>query len=1136
MQNLDFKHIIDTIVRIENEFDVITLHHKGMHVWPLVRIALWTQLRHPSGNYTGKHSLKPSIRIKPESIYKDLQLAETLKGTDVVFFSRAYDYIDRFQDKYYNRHIDPLCELVRTQCTCIKLELQSVQSSTTQPRYEQTLFMSPDVTVSGRTPAHFRTYRIDGFEELKKTVSNITGSILLDETAVISQAEYIVQYRSYFENLLSIISPKALFLVCYYYPEAMALVSACRKNNITSVDVQHGKQGKYHGAYNHWTKIPAAGYECLPDIFWSWGHESANNIVQGRAPGCNHHLPVVGGNRWLGKWVEGDESKSSSEDISFCENLTQYKKLIFVSLQPIDQPVPEHLIQAILSAPPDWFWLIRPHPKQFKSKIVFHELLEKYGIKNYDIDSASRCSLYLLLKNAHHHITCWSSVCYEALALNTPTTIVHPTGYALYENYIKKGFFNYAVTPDDLISSIDNFFHDISAVRQTKYIETEKHIAQKALGTILCSKERTRHTMHSDSDNAQSALLNERGEMLFQQGRRAEAEAAFMEAARCEPLRAEAFNNLGVLHWHAGNKIEAVDYLSRALQINPDDRTAVINIGEVYQSLKQINNAEAVYARYLARHKDDAQVKELISGLSYDSVVNGDCDKKLTQAIDHNHTSTGNRQSPVTWNDILNKPCIKLYAGNIPNQKEYDSFTGLSLNRHDHRHIQHNIANTFPIPDNSVDFFQAEDVFEHVDYADLLPIINEIYRILKPGSLFRLSVPDYGCDVLIDRCIRDSNNNIVFDPGGHDSTLNTDHLWFPRIDTVKQLLKKSDFAISGKINYLHYYNMDGSFVTNKIDYTKGVVRRTPDFDERVQNPYRPMSMVIDLYKSSGQASVSSSAAAHAKQSIASPSSTHNRHYNSDYFNWQKGMGEFGGIANLFKFRDFIKPTDTVIDFGCGGGYLLNNIKAANKIGVEVNETAAEKARSFGIDVFSDIDQIEDNSADIIISSSALEHVRAPFDVLQKLYHKLKPGKLIVFVVPHDNMTIQYKPDDINQHLYTWNQMTLGNLFTQAGYNVLKVETLRHAWPPDYIDIFNKVGEVEFHKICHKHAHDINNYQIRVIATKADGSLINQPSLNPKSMKYYQPILNHASKLDLSKYDLRTLDEYYNTVNGWRHEL
>jgi len=49
------------------------------------------------------------------------------------------------------------------------------------------------------------------------------------------------------------------------------------------------------------------------------------------------------------------------------------------------------------------------------------------------------------------------------------------------------------------------------------------------------------------------------------------------------------------------------------------------------------------------------------------------------------------------------------------------------------------------------------------------------------------------------------------------------------------------------INFLHYYT-NTEQITNQIDYSKGYIQRTPDNDKRVQDPYRPLSIVIDAYK------------------------------------------------------------------------------------------------------------------------------------------------------------------------------------------------------------------------------------------------------------------------------------------------
>ena len=47
----------------------------------------------------------------------------------------------------------------------------------------------------------------------------------------------------------------------------MALSWACYDLKIPSVDIQHGQQGKYHGMYHYWTKIPKFGYHIMPSFF-----------------------------------------------------------------------------------------------------------------------------------------------------------------------------------------------------------------------------------------------------------------------------------------------------------------------------------------------------------------------------------------------------------------------------------------------------------------------------------------------------------------------------------------------------------------------------------------------------------------------------------------------------------------------------------------------------------------------------------------------------------------------------------------------------------------------------------------------------------------------------------------------------
>ena len=113
---------------------------------------------------------------------------------------------------------------------------------------------------------------------------------------------------------------------------------------------------------------------------------------------------------------------------------------------------------------------------------------------------------------------------------------------------------------------------------------------------------------------------------------------------------------------------------------------------------------------------------------------------------------------------------------------------------------------------------------------------------------------DYGCDILHERSYKDEGDTVYHDPGGGGSydyltskVVDGGHLWFPKYEQTLELMKQTNFDMS-KVNFLHYYDEQGSTIMKDIDYTNGYISRTPDNDKRVQDPRRPMSIVVDCFK------------------------------------------------------------------------------------------------------------------------------------------------------------------------------------------------------------------------------------------------------------------------------------------------
>lgn len=219
----------------------------------------------------------------------------------------------------------------------------------------------------------------------------------------------------------------------------------------------------------------------------------------------------------------------------------------------------------------------------------------------------------------------------------------------------------------------------------------------------------------------------------------------------------------------------------------------------------------------------------------------------------------------MKFEDIQNNENIYLYAGENFYEKwpEYKSKTNFNwiglwldidtnfktqnlglINNNAHLYnINCDITRGHKLKDNSVDIYQSEDVFEHIEYEKLIFTINDIYRILKPNGLLRISIPDYNQKLILNRCLK-KNGKIIFDPNGggeykDGKVINGGHVWFPTIDNVKKLLDKSKFT---KINYLQYYDNEHNPHHQEINYNMGYIKRTPRYSNK-------HSIVIDCFKS-----------------------------------------------------------------------------------------------------------------------------------------------------------------------------------------------------------------------------------------------------------------------------------------------
>ena len=152
----------------------------------------------------------------------------------------------------------------------------------------------------------------------------------------------------------------------------------------------------------------------------------------------------------------------------------------------------------------------------------------------------------------------------------------------------------------------------------------------------------------------------------------------------------------------------------------------------------------------------------------------------------------------------------------------------------------------------------------------------------------------------------------------------------------------------------------------------------------------------------------------------------------------------------------------VLDVGCGSGVFLDLARESGMetYGLELNETAWEKARCKGHQIFSELlpelDPERLGRFDLITLFQVLEHVAEPVEVMKSAARFLKPGGYISIAVPSEQGICRFSDCDPAQwpphHVSRWRLQDLEQLaraaglkLAESGADLLLGSDLEHVW-------------------------------------------------------------------------------------------
>ncbi|MDR1021813.1 MAG: class I SAM-dependent methyltransferase, partial [Prevotellaceae bacterium] len=139
----------------------------------------------------------------------------------------------------------------------------------------------------------------------------------------------------------------------------------------------------------------------------------------------------------------------------------------------------------------------------------------------------------------------------------------------------------------------------------------------------------------------------------------------------------------------------------------------------------------------------------------------------------------------------------------------------------------------------------------------------------------------------------------------------------------------------------------------------------------------------------------------------------------------------------------LSKLENIVEIGCGAGGILVPFKEIGKTvsGCDFDKDYLEYGKQKGLNlIYGSSDQIQNNSADLVILSHVMEHLLHPIDEMKAIIGKIKPEKYILVEVPgifrianaYFNPILYF----LNAHYYYYYYYYLRVFFTQLGLKVL----------------------------------------------------------------------------------------------------
>lgn len=428
--------VVDLLNECERRFPFAENAWIGdVNIWPLIKTTIGEQLViHSDTNI--RSSPQKGQKAHIGALKGGVELLglkkKVSKAGEVLFISRPEHWV-KIHDHWVERFAYPFIEQLKglgVNSSIVNLTSRPKDgsiNSCTEIDLQDIIYFKSLIWWKTKKPSKLPKVILDGIAWVEEKTHSLNNDYLVQMVFL------MMFYDSLFTELLTKSKVKTIFIVCFYSAYNMGITRAAARLGISTVDMQHGVQGKNNIAYSHWI-LPKEGYNTLPNFFLCWDVKDTD-LINSWAKGSPHKA-FTGGDLWS-ETLRFDDPKIELKNK--LPSVPTGDLTVLFSLQPAKDEIPLNLVNAI-KASTNIQWWFREHPLYRKDPNSIRTTLNELGISNkVKLGAVSDLPIPVILSKVDLHITNWSSVVLDAEKVGVPSIIIHPIGKDVFSDMIEEG-------------------------------------------------------------------------------------------------------------------------------------------------------------------------------------------------------------------------------------------------------------------------------------------------------------------------------------------------------------------------------------------------------------------------------------------------------------------------------------------------------------------------------------------------------------------------------------------------------------------------------------------------------------------------------------------------------------------------